>query len=163
MADDENVDNLISGTAEEEDDDGDEESRERDYGEDDEVDEEGLFGDLSDDEEDVAADDMWERERRRIAAAFEEDIPREELIDFGALDEEEEDLPFSYLAPPIRQWQYALDACSSGFSVVGNLGKVSNAVLRLVADGAAMSVLNETARVPAVNNAFIRYAQQRGV
>ena len=63
----------------------------------------------------------------------------------------------------ISSHQRRVDACKSGFGVVGNLGKVSSAVLQLVADGAAIAVRDGTARVPEVNNAFMRYAQQRDV
>lgn len=156
-------------------DDSDDEGEERDYGDDDDrsdVDEDDLFGDigdLSDDDDapgavggDLSAR-MSELERRRVAAAYAESIPREEQLDFDALGDEEMDLPFSYIVPPKTQWEYVLDACNSGFGVVGNLGKVSNAVLQLVADGAAMAVRDGTARVPEVNDAFMRYAEQRGV
>lgn len=147
---------------------------ERDYGDDSDVDEgvdeEDLFGDIGDlsDDEDapgaVGRDPrVSELERRRVAAAYAESIPREERLAFTELDDEEIDLPFSYIVSPKAQWEYVLDACNSGFSVVGNLGKVSNAVLQLVADGAAMAVRDGTARVPEVNDAFIRYAEQRGV
>jgi len=170
------------------DDSDDDDSDERDYGDDDDlsdgddddrsdgdeddrsdVDEDDLFGDiddLSDDDDapgDVGGARMSELERRRVAAAYAESIPREEQLDFDALDDEEMDLPFSYIVPPKTQWEYVLDACNSGFGVVGNLGKVSNAVLQLVADGAAMAVRDGTARVPEVNDAFMRYAEQRGV
>jgi hypothetical protein len=144
----------------------DSEERERDYGDDadDNADEDDLFGDFSDDD-DAAGGGLSpdELEWRRIAAAYAESIPVEEMLDFDALDDEEMNLPFSYLVPPIRQWEYALDACKSGFSVVGNLGKVSNAVLKLVADGAAMAVHDGTERVLEVNNAIISYAEQRGI
>jgi len=157
-------------------DDSDDEWEERDYEDDDDersdVDEEDLFGDigdLSDDDDAPGATGgdlsvrMSELERRRVAAAYAESIPREEQLDFDILDDEEMDLPFSYIVPPKTQWEYVLDACNSGFGVVGNLGKVSNAVLQLVADGAAMAVRDGTARVPEVNDAFMRYAEQRGV
>jgi hypothetical protein len=166
-------------------DDSDDEGDERDYGDDDEssderaslasglrLDEDDLFGDigdLSDDDEAPTAVGgdlsvrISELERRRMAAAYAESIPREEQPDFNNLDEEEMDLPFSYIVPPKTQWEYVLDACNSGFGVVGNLGKVSNAVLQLVADGAAMAVRDGTARVLEVNDAFMRYAEQRGV
>lgn len=158
-------------------DDSDDEGVERDYGDDDDddrsdVDEDDLFGDigvLSDDDDALGAVGgvlsmrMSELERQREAAAYAESIPREEQLDFDALDDEEMDLPFSYIVPPKTQWEYVLDACNSGFGIVGNLGKVSNAVLQLVADGAAMAVRDGTARVPEVNDAFMRYAEQRGV
>ena len=145
---------------------------ERDYGDDDDrsdVDEDYLFGDIGDLSDDDAPGAvggdlrMSELERRRVAAAYAESIPREEQLDFDALNDEEMDLPFSYIVPPKTQWEYVLDACNSGFGIVGNLGKVSNAVLQLVADGAAMAVRDGTARVPEVNDAFMRYAGQRGV
>lgn len=154
-------------------DDSDDEGEERDYGDDDErsdVDEDDLFGDIGDlsDDDDapgaVGGDlsvRMSELERRRVAAAYAESIPREEQLDFDNLDYEEMNLPFSYIVPPKTQWEYVLDACNSGFGVVGNLGKVSNAVLQLVADGAAMAVRDGTARVPEINDAFMRYAEQR--
>jgi len=154
-------------------DDSDDEGEERDYGDDDErsdVDENDLFGDIGDlsDDDDVPGAvggdlsvRMSELERRRVAAAYAESIPREEQLDFDTLDDEEMDLPFSYIVPPKTQWEYVLDACNSGFGVVGNLGKVSNAVLQLVADGAAMAVRDGTARVPEINDAFMRYAEQR--
>jgi hypothetical protein len=153
----------------EDDEDDDDEGEERDYGDDDDrdVDEEDLFGDIGDlsDNDDVLGGDlrMSELERRRAAAAYAESIPLEEQLDFSALDNEEIDLPFSYIVPPKTQWEYVLDACRSGFGVVGNLGKVSNSVLQLVADGAAIAVRDGVARVPEVNDAFIRYAEQRGV
>jgi hypothetical protein len=157
-------------------DDSDDEGEERDYGDDDErsdvdsdVDAADLFGDLSDDDGAPGAVGgdlsvrMSELERRRVEAAYAVSIPREEQLDFDTLDDEEMDLPFSYIVPPKTQWEYVLDACNSGFGVVGNLGKVSNAVLQLVADGAAMAVRDGTARVPEINDAFMRYAEQRGV
>ena len=125
--------------------------------------------DLSEDEEDDIrlSDDaparMSELERERRRFAYAESIPREEQLDTANIDDEELDLPFSYIVPPKTQWGYVLDACKSGFGVVGNLGKVSSAVLQLVADGAAIAVRDGTARVPEVNNAFMRYAQQRDV
>jgi hypothetical protein len=149
--------------------DSDDEGEARDYGDDDDVDEDDLFGDIGDlsDDDDIQGADlsvrMSELERRRVAAAYAESIPREEQLDFDTLDYEEMDLPFSYIVPPKTQWEYVLDACNSGFGVVGNLGKVSNAVLQLVADGAAMAVRDGTARVPEINDAFMRYAEQRRV
>ena len=145
---------------------------ERDYEdeEDSDVDEDDRWAlDLSEDEEDDIrlSDDaparMSELERERRRFAYAESIPREEQLDTANIDDEELDLPFSYIVPPKTQWGYVLDACKSGFGVVGNLGKVSNAVLQLVADGAAIAVRDGTARVPEVNNAFMRYAQQRDV
>lgn len=149
--------------------DSDEEGEGGDYGDSD-VNEDDLFGDIDDlsddDEDDEGAGGgarVSELERRRMAAAYAESIPREEQLDFETLDDEEMDLPFSYIVSPKRQWEYVLDACSSGFGVVGNLGKVSNAVLQMVADGAAIAVRDGRARVPEVNDAFIRYAEQRDV
>jgi hypothetical protein len=150
--------------------DSDDEEEERDYGEeqhgDEQVDEENLFGDIDDldDDDDAPGPNMRmsELERLKIAMAY-EDIPPEELLDFESLDDEEMDLPFSYIVSPKMQWEYVLDACNSGFGVVSNLGKVSNAVLRLVADAAMMAVRDGTARVPEINDAFMRYAGQRGV
>lgn len=154
--------------------DNDSDSDSDDYGDGDgdsdsgDVNEEDLFGDIGDlsDDDDApgaAGVRMSELERRRVQGAYAESIPREEMLDFDALDDEEVDLPFSYIVPPKTQWEYVLDACNSGFGVVGNLGKVSNAVLQLVADGAAMAVRDGTARVPEVNDAFMRYAERRGV
>ena len=156
------------------DDSDDNESEEKDYGEDDdddvdEVDEDDLFGDIGDisDDEDGGSDAphlrMSEMERRRRVDAYAESIPREEQLDFGALDDQEMDLPLSYIVPPKTQWEYVLDACKSGFRVVGNLGKVSDAVMRLVADGAALAIRDGTANVLDINNAFVRYAEQRNV
>jgi hypothetical protein len=149
-------------------DDSDEEGEERDYGDDDERDSDVDSDDLSEDDDAPGAvgGDLSVRVsdlERRVATAYAENIPREEQLDFYTLDDEEMDLPFSYIVPPKTQWEYVLDACNSGFGVVGNLGKVSNAVLQLVADGAAMAVRDGTARVPEVNDAFMRYAEQRGV
>ena len=136
-------------------------SEEGDYrDQDSDVDEDDLFGDIGDLSDD---DDPEELSERRVAAAYAESIPREEQLDFEDLDDEEMNLPFSYIVSPKEQWGYVLDACSSGFGVVGNLGKVNNAVLQLVADGAAMAVRDGTARVPEVNDAFMRYAEQRDV
>jgi hypothetical protein len=142
------------------------EEGERDYQDDsdEEVDEEDIFGDigdLSDDEE--APLRMSEMARQRVAAAYAESIPREEQHDFDDLDDEEMNLPFSYVVSQKEQWDTVLHACTSGFSVVGKMGKVSNAVLQLVADAAAMAVRAGTAHVPEVNEAFMRYAEQRDV
>jgi len=171
------VENFIEmydsdGSVELNDDEGEDEGEERDYGDadsdiGDDVGEEDLFGDigdLSDDEDDTSQyTRMSELERRRMADAYAESIPREETLDFDYLDNEEMDLPFSYIVPPKTQWEYILDACKSRFEVVGNLGKVSNMVLEFVADGASMAVRDGTAIVPEVNYAFMRYAEQRGV
>lgn len=146
-------------------DDSDDEGEERDYGDERSDEDEDLFGDLddlsSDDDDDVRGAVGGYYESRRVEDA--ESIPPEEQIDFADLDNEEIDLPFSYIVPLKTQWEYVLDACKSGFGVIGNLGKVSNSVLQLVADGAAMAVRNGSARVPEINNAFMRYADQRGV
>jgi len=149
---------------------GDEDDGERDYDFVDDVDEpdegDDLFGDiddLSDDDSPELRMSVSEMERRRLAAAYEESIPLEQQLDFGDLDDEEMDLPLSYIVSPQAQWEYVLDACRSGFSVVGHLGKVSNAVLQLVADGAAMAVRHGKAHASEVNEAFMRYAKQRGV
>jgi len=144
------------------------EGDERDYGDQDsDLDEEDLFGDIDDlsddDEQGAQVERRSEMERQRIAAAYAESIPREEQLDFDALDDEEMDLPFSYIVPPKTQWRYVMDACNSGFNVVGNMGKVSNAVLQLVADGAAIAIRDGKALVPEINDAFILYAEQRGV
>ena len=136
-----------------------------------------LFGDIDDltdddDGSDGSDDDegpewadlpMYERQRLKEVAAHEESIPYEEKVNFENLEDEEINLPFSYIVSPKDQWKYVLDACKSGFSVVGNLGKVSNSVLRMVADAAAMALRDGKARVPELNEAFIMYAEQRGV
>ena len=162
----ENFIEMMSESGSEDGDDSDDEGEERDYGdESSDVDEEDLFGDLgdlSDDDDDApGAVGGYLSESKRVAYA--ESIPLEEQLDFDSLDNEEMDLPFSYIVPPKTQWEYTLDACNSGFRVVGNLGKVSNTVLQLVADGAAMAVRDGSARVPEINDAFMRYAEQRGV
>jgi hypothetical protein len=156
------------------DDDSDNEST-RDYG--DQASDDDLFGDIDDltdddDGSDGSDDDegpewadlpMYERQRLKEVAAHEESIPYEEKVNFENLEDEEINLPFSYIVSPKDQWKYVLDACKSGFSVVGNLGKVSNSVLRMVADAAAMALRDGKARVPELNEAFIMYAEQRGV
>jgi hypothetical protein len=141
-------------------DDSDDDSHERDYGEQEDSDEDDLFGDIDFDDDD---DEDGPGAMDRRVAANTESILREEQLDFEDLDEEEMNLPFSYIVTPKEQWEYVLDACRTGFGVVGNLGKVNNAVLQLVADGAAMAVRDGTARVPEVNDAFMRYAEQRDV
>jgi hypothetical protein len=147
--------------------DSDEEGEERDYGEEggeNSIGEEDLFGDIGDlSDDDDSFDRLSEVERKRMAAAYAESIPTEELLEFDDLDYEEMDLPFSYIVPPKTQWGYALDACKSNFKVVGHLGKVNNTILQLVADAAAMALRNGTACSSDVNNAFIEYAEQRHV
>jgi hypothetical protein len=139
---------------------------ERDYGDSD-VEDDDLFGDiddLSDDDDDVPVNNrISELERQKMAVAYAESIPSEEQLHIDDFDEEELDLPLVYIVSPKEQWEYVLNACKSGFTVVENLGKVSNSVLQIVADGAAMAVRDGSARVPEVNDAFIRYAEQRDV
>jgi len=97
--------------------------------------------------------------------ADEEDIP-----DYWNLDKSESLLPMSYVISGYEQWYYILNACKSNFNVVKNLGKVNNAVLKLVADAAGLAntkdvtgVLKLTPQQIQTNNTWIRYARQRGV
>lgn len=136
-----------------------------DYGEDSE-DEGNLFGDIDDlSSEDEAPDivNISEVQRRRYEEAHRESIPRDEQLDLDVLDDEEFDLPFSYLIHPQRQWEYVLDACKSQFKVVDNLGKVNNRIIDLVSNVAAIALRDRFELVPNVhvNTAFIQYAGQR--
>jgi hypothetical protein len=120
---------------------------------------EDLFGDIND----LTDDDEEREDEDKREDPYMESIPREEQLDFNSLDDEEMDLPFSYIVAPITQWQYVLDACNSKFRVVGHLGKVSNSILKLVADGSFLALRNGTERLPSLNESFIQYAKQRGV
>jgi hypothetical protein len=122
-----------------------------------------LFGDIddltdSDDESDDESDDD------EINPEKDPEENPEEKLDFSHLDEEESELlPFSYVIPYKTQWEIVLDACRSNFRNVKDLGKVSNEVLKLIADAAGIALSSKTAIMEDVNYAFIEYANRRGV
>lgn len=156
------------------DDDIDEGEDDVDYGDDNESsDDEGLFGECS-----VSSDDdVSELMRARFCAdeestkAFLEKDPLGESInsedqinpDDFMNDLEEMDLPLSHMVSRKEQYEYALTACKSQFNSVKHMDKVSNYILSLIADAAAIALRNGTANVPEVNHAFMMYAEQRFV
>ena len=134
-----------------------------DIGNDIDLDAEDLFGnigELSDFEEDE--DQNIKKPIARKTHSRPDDLEGT-TIDFNNLDDEEIDLPYTYIVAPKTQWEYALDACKSKFKMVGNLGKVSNSNLKIIADAAAIALKNQTARCPEINQSFIQYAFQRNV
>jgi hypothetical protein len=150
-------------------DDEDDDSREIDYGEDEDIndDEEedvspitemDLFGDLNDmSEEDVVGDACC---RPRVDRENDEDRSRVD-VDFSLLEGDELLLPYSYIVSNREQWKYVLDACESGFRSVKDLDKVSDKILALVADMAALVL--EKGNGTNTNERFIQYAEQRRV
>jgi hypothetical protein len=143
----------------------DESEGEHDYGDEPESDigeEDDLFGDINDISDDDDIRDTVKPRHVVIKEVINERAPKEKL-DFSIMDDEEFNLPLSYIMTPTDQWTTILEACNSKFTIVGNLGKVSNSILRLAAEAAAMAIRNGTAKTSKVNNAFIRYAEQRGV
>ncbi|ASZ85130.1 150R [Cherax quadricarinatus iridovirus] len=104
-----------------------------------------------------------EIERRRLERALEESIPIEEKLDFNSLDESELNLPLVFIETPKHQWFYVNEACISGFKVVKNLEKVSNKILRLIAESALMGLRKGNPPVPELNKHLIEYAYKRNV
>jgi hypothetical protein len=145
--------------------DDDTESQEIDYGdedlnEEDALDEEAItemdiFGDISD-----MIDDTGDPCCRPTTSQNEEEEARTD-IDFSLLKGDELLLPYSYIVSERDQWKYVLDACESGFRSVKDLGKVSDKVLSLVADVAALVL--ERGGGTSTNERFVQYAEQRGV
>jgi hypothetical protein len=78
-------------------------------------------------------------------------------------DLEERILPLSHIVSRKEQYQYAVTACESHFNLVSNMDKVSNSILRLIADAAAIALRDRTANEPEVNLSFMKYAEQRFV
>lgn len=107
-----------------------------------------LFGDLDD-----ITDDEYEN--GEVVKTIKE---------YAVLDENETELlPYSYIISLERQWKIVLDACMSNFRYVKDMGKVSNFVLRIVADAAALG-LSKNPSTPKPNNTnFIKYALQRNI
>lgn len=99
-----------------------------------------------------------EKEWRKRAV---ESISNEDLINFQIFDEQEQDLPLSYLSSEKQQWEYILDACRSNFRVVKNLGKVSNRILEIVADAAQLALEQKVNKN--LNKYILEYANKRDV
>ena len=77
------------------------------------------------------------------------------------LDFSDTNIPLTYIVSNLEQWRYVSDACQTNFNQVGNLGKVSNAKLQLIADAAALALQRRSAPTPSLNDQFIYYANQR--
>jgi len=126
-----------------------------------------LFGDCS-----VSSGDISEIMRGRGSTnicstknpvgqsiSSEDKINIEDFMD----DLEERILPLSHIVSRKEQYQYAVTACESHFNLVSNMDKVSNSILRLIADAAAIALRDRTANEPEVNLSFMKYAEQRFV
>lgn len=92
-----------------------------------------------------------------------------ELLDLSGLSMDERLLPFSYLVSKLEQWQILDRACKSGWTLVNNLPKVSDEVLKEFADIVSYGsthilkfALKDDPTLPKVN-AILEYARQRDV
>jgi hypothetical protein len=117
-----------------------------------------IFGDISDMIDNDG--DSCCRPKPSTSRDEEEDRPRTN-VDFSLLKGDELLLPYSYIISDRDQWEHVLRACETGFRSVKDLGKVSDKVLRLVADVAALVL--ERGGGTITNERFVQYAEQRGV
>lgn len=143
-----------------EDDDSSTDEEEDDKEEDDErpITDVDIFGDISDMIDDVDGDSCCRPKTSR--EEDEEERPRTG-IDFSLLKDDELLLPYSYIISDREQWEHVLRACETGFRSVKDMGKVSDKVLSLVADVAALVL--ERGGGTITNERFVQYAEQRGV
>jgi hypothetical protein len=84
-------------------------------------------------------------------------------IDFDTLDDEYKLLPFNYIISVFEQWEIILKACTTQFTEVSHLNKVSDSLLQLVADAAMLAIKKNSYKNLRVNLAFIEYANKRNV
>jgi hypothetical protein len=129
-----------------------------DYNEDNENEDE-----INDNRQKKRVESKIEKVWKKIDASPEEN---DDKIYFELLDNQEHNLPYSFIVSEKQQWEYMLEACRSGFRIVNNLGKVSNKILQTVADAASIA-LNKTHvhtsdRIK-INNFIIEYADKRNV
>jgi hypothetical protein len=118
-----------------------------------------IFGDISDMIDDTG--DSCCRPKTSRTREGEEERSRGNTIDFSLLKGDELLLPYSYIISDREQWEHVLRACETGFRYVKDLGKVSDKVVRLVADVAALVL--ERGGGTNTNERFVQYAEQRGV
>lgn len=93
--------------------------------------------------------------------AYLESVSEEDIIDFKSLDEQERNLPYSYIISEKEQWEFVYEACKSGFRIVNNLPKVSNKVLEIVADAAKIALERKGVQSPKLNYFVMDYADKR--
>ena len=125
-----------------------------------------------DDEENITDDDTDDNDDE-VIIDFEPMIKNKYLkkkvadystsINFDTLDEEYKLLPLVYIVSVFDQWEILLRACSTQFTDVSNLNKVSDSLLKLVADAAKINKKKKKFKNINTNMAFIEYANKRNV
>jgi hypothetical protein len=133
---------------------------------DDDISDDYNYQENEDDEE--IEEDEWVTPPVRLPEDYpniieeDEEEDEDDIPDMNTFTSQEKDLlPIGYFKGPNEQWMYVLRAIESNFTSVKNLSKVSDNILRLVADVVSYSLEKTTPRQ--IHQEILNYAIQRNV